>query len=109
MNITEGTHDERCRQLSRMIGPLDDNENNHYIWVDRNGGVHVGERGENVPPDALFYGETLIAGNGYVGAKASKDKQYIDREVTFLEDWWKYCNANQSEEPQFADYPVPRR
>lgn len=107
MNITQGTHTDRCKQYSALIKPLNDNAENYYVWVERNGDVHVDVRGPSVPSNALFYCEAFIAGNGYVGAKASKDENYIDDEVKFLEEWWEYCNKHPSKKPQFADHSAP--
>jgi len=104
MNIAAGTHEERCYQLSELFKLVNDNDANHYIWVDVFGVVHLEVRGPNVPSDALFYCETFIAGNGYVGKEASKDLKTIENHIKHLEGWWNYCKQNRRSDPEFADY-----
>jgi hypothetical protein len=103
MNITQGTREQRLAQLKSMIAKASDKQNN-YFWVDRNGEVHLDVRNSYTHPNTLFYCETFVAGNDYVGFKAARDDKYVDDQLTFLEHWWMYMQTNQLMTPEYADY-----
>jgi hypothetical protein len=76
------------------------------LWLDFQGSVHL----TALPPDLTPVGfaeinsytvkfrlETFTRGNGYVGTTAAKDKQWIGRLFTVLDNAWKLDEKGYSD------------
>ena len=83
-------------QLAALYATCDDRNANHVLWVDEDGDVHITPVPKGLPPGQLakqlprlrFRYETAMAGNGYVGAKAADDEEYVSRMLAHLiRDW----------------------
>jgi hypothetical protein len=95
LNLKKGfTVDDLCQLLSSC----DDIEGNHIIWVDHDGNLNITLLPNKFTPAGWdnsmkgkikFRYETLVAGNGYVGFEAAKDKKYIKELYKDLKNDWK--------------------
>jgi len=84
-------------QLSKLTADCDDNSAHHVMWVSHAGDVFIEPIPESLTPVGfeelkpnlkLRY-ETSVCGNGYVGAAAAQDPQYMQRLLTSLKEEWE--------------------
>ena len=88
MNMTKNPTEA---DLAALLRQCDDTAGNHRCVVMRDGEVTYRRTGADLDlnaPGIQFYGETLIAGNGYVGLAAGNDNAYLKRELAWLKRNW---------------------
>jgi hypothetical protein len=90
-------------QLADLLRGYDDRAAHHVLWVDRGGEVRltklekkwpVPEPGHDVIDQALVRFETFQAGNGYVGAAAAADDQWLTDAMDWLTRDWTAAKAH---------------
>ena len=75
--------------VRRLIASGDDSHHNQ-IRVTRDGIVYLSQDvvGNEATEDLAFRFETYLAGNDYVGVKASRDEQHVDDIFRMLRKNW---------------------
>lgn len=92
MNLNHPKIDE----LRHLLENADDKEDSHMMWVARDGVVHLDPLEGSSPlrlstqhEDMAFRLETFVAGNGYVGAAAAVDDDWVSRLFRALVSHWR--------------------
>jgi hypothetical protein len=99
--------DPEISQLKELIGNCDDENNNHIIWVAKNGAVHIyattlsnpiaafeKEHGKNLQ----FWKGVYNMGDHYFGAEAANDNDYLQDLLRNLTTHWRIKTYGHIEE-----------
>lgn len=83
-------------QLIQIIGGVDDNQDSHILYVNKNGDVHLdvfradtafwaGYSDEN---NLQFVLDTFMIGKGYTGQQAILDAEWMEEVFSELKEHW---------------------
>lgn len=83
-----------ARDLARLLAGYYDQEQNHILWVDSEGEVHITPVGNDwrLPPvnsrAARWQLQPFMRGQGCVGRAAAVDTEYVERLAEILRQLW---------------------
>lgn len=83
--------------FAALLGSVDDEDDSHILWVTRSGHARLSPTGDLTPAgfeaahesEMQFRWETFGRGNGYCGADAASDANYVAEKLAELREDWR--------------------
>lgn len=82
------------QDFSSLLASVDDEADHHVLWVNTSGQVFLEPSGGLSPtdfdnkPGFKFRWETMARGNGYCGANAASDMNYVRKQLAEVKADW---------------------